>query len=84
MKNVSKLRKRKEKNQHTHQSDLEIGKRHPSVVKITKTVNATKKQQPWQLSFTDKLDLRKIKNDFISKTDECYNQFGHFTEANFI
>ena len=28
-----------------------IRKSHPSVLKITKTVNATKEQQPWQLSF---------------------------------
>ena len=35
-------------------------------------------------TFTDKLDLCKIGNDFISKNDERYNQFGRFTEANFI
>ena len=49
MKNVSKLTAEKKKNQHTLRSDLKIGKRHPGVLKITKTVNATKKQQPWQL-----------------------------------
>ena len=32
----------------------------------------------------DKLDLCKIGNDFISKIDERYNQFGRFTEVDFI
>ena len=35
-------------------------------------------------TFTDKLDLCKIGNDFASKYDERYNQFGRFTEADFI
>ena len=34
----------KTKNQHTYQSNLKIGKKHPRVLKTTKTVNATKKQ----------------------------------------
>ena len=41
---------RKTKNLPTHGSDLKIGKRQPSVLKITKTVNIKKEQQPWQLS----------------------------------
>ena len=36
---------RKTQNQHTHWSDLKIWKMHSSVLKITKTVNATKEQQ---------------------------------------
>jgi len=35
-------------------------------------------------TFTDKLDLCKIGNDFASKYDERYNQFGRFIEADFI
>ena len=35
-------------------------------------------------TFTNKLDLCKIRNDFISKNDKHYNQFGRFTEADFI
>ena len=79
-----KWQQRKTKNQHTHRSDLKIGKRHPSGLKITKTVNAIKKQQHWQLSFTGKSDLCKTGNDFTSKNEERYNHFGRFTEAEFL
>ena len=84
MKNVSKLIAEKNKEPAYTSVGLKIGKRHPSLLKITKTVNATKKQQRWQLSFTDRLDLCKIGNDFISKNNERYNQFERFTEVLFI
>ena len=35
-------------------------------------------------TFTDKLDLCKIGNNFISKNNERYNLFGRFSEADFI
>ena len=35
-------------------------------------------------AFMDKLGLCKIGHDFISKTDEPYNQSGQFAEADFI
>ena len=55
MKNISKPTAEKNKEPTLHRSDLKIGKRHPSVLKITKTVNITKKQQSWQLSCVDPL-----------------------------
>ena len=35
-------------------------------------------------TFTDKLDLCKIGNDFISKNEDSYDEFGRFTKADFI
>ena len=53
---------------------------------MTEAVNATKKQQPWQLSFADIPDLCKIGNDFYIRmmNYELCNQFGQFTESGFI
>ena len=34
-------------------------------------------------TFTDKMDLCNIGNDFISTNDERYNQFGQFTKTGF-
>ena len=66
MKNVSKLTAEENKEPAYKSVGFKNRKKTPNVLKITKTVNAIKKQQPWQLSFTDKLDLCKIGNDFIS------------------
>ena len=64
---------------------MKIRQRHSSFFKDKKkTVNAPEKQQSWQLSFTEKLGLGKIGNNFITKNDERYNQLGGFTEVDFI
>ena len=66
MKNISKLTAEKNKKlPYTSVGFRHRRKRHQSILKIAKTVNATKKQQPWRLSLANKLDLCKIGNDFI-------------------
>ena len=75
--------RREKKNQHTYRSDKKW-KKAPECFIDHQNSKCHKEQQPLELSFTDKLDLCKIENDFRSKNDEHHNQFGRLTEADFI